>query len=88
MTNICRKSIRDVVHFCRDPYAKTYARAALDQGMNGEMEGEELRTQLLYIICNTGYWRGQLARQTKLALKTAIAELGQEQKELVKDNAR
>ena len=51
-------------------YAKTYARAALHNPYTGkEMEGDELKTQLLYVLNNLTYWRGEEARQAKSLLK-------------------
>jgi len=51
-------------------YAKAYATAALcNPYTHKRMEGDELRTQLLYILNNLTYWRGEEARQTKQTLK-------------------
>jgi len=44
-------------------YAKTYAKAGL------EMTEEELKIQVLYVLNNLPYWRGELARQVKQVLK-------------------
>jgi len=44
-------------------YAKTYAKAGL------EMTEEELRMQVLYVLNNLLYWKGELAKQVKQALK-------------------
>jgi hypothetical protein len=35
------------------------------------MAGEELRVQILYILSNLEYWRGQEAREVKKVLKEA-----------------
>ena len=47
------------------PQAITYARACLVIGM----EGLELKTQLLYVLTNLTYWRGEEAKETKAILK-------------------
>ena len=50
----------------RDSWAaESYAQAALDR----QMEGEELRVQLLYVLNNTAYWRGERAREVKAILR-------------------
>lgn len=52
------------------PYAKTYANAALRNPYTGtEMEGHELKVQLLYVSSNLQYWRGEEARGVKETLK-------------------
>ncbi len=52
------------------PYAKTYTLTALMNPYTGrEMEGEELKVQILYILNNLGTWRGEEARATKAILK-------------------
>jgi len=86
-----REAIQIVIDECPDPYAKTYARAALELGgsddavvvstdagvgiahkKTGEMMlGEELKIQILYIISNTQYWRGERAKEVKKVLKQA-----------------
>jgi len=51
-------------------YAKSYVEAALHHPYDGsEMEGEELRVQLLYIYSNLTHWRGARAREVKAILK-------------------
>jgi hypothetical protein len=35
------------------------------------MVGEELRVQLLYVMCNLAGWRGERAREVKAVLKAA-----------------
>lgn len=54
-------------------YARAYAEAALNHpfGVNRVMEGEELRVQLLYILNNLQYWKGERAREVKAVLKKA-----------------
>lgn len=47
-------------------YAVSYAQAAFDH----EMEGEALRVQLLYVLCNLDHWRGEEARRVKTVLRT------------------
>ena len=44
-------------------YAKSYARAGLD------MTGYELKIQILYILNNLIYWKGEGARTAKAYLK-------------------
>ena len=45
------------------PYAKSYARAGLG------MTGYELKIQVLYILNNLVFWRGEEARTAKAYLK-------------------
>jgi len=33
------------------------------------MEGEELKVQILYVLSNMNYWRGQRAKEVKTVLK-------------------
>ena len=40
-----------------------------------QMVGEELRVQLLYVISNLAYWRGERAREVKAVLKAATKNL-------------
>lgn len=46
---------------------------AIQMGL-GSDEGEKV--QLLYITCNLGSWRGEVAKEAKVALKARIKELG------------
>ena len=46
-----------------NPYAQTYINAVEQSIAEYGIEG--LKTQLLYIKCNLGSWRGESARQTK-----------------------
>lgn len=46
-------------------YAQTYAKAAIDLGMDGFM----LRCQLLYVLNNLSGWRGPTAIKVKSRLK-------------------
>ncbi len=47
------------------PYAKAYAQTG-----QGLVSLESIKVQVLYILNNLQYWRGDLARQTKAALKS------------------
>ena len=38
------------------------------------MAGEELKAQILYILCNVGSWRGERAKEVKKVLKVAAEE--------------
>ena len=52
------------------PYAKTYAQAVFHNPHTGkEMEGKELRVQLLYVLNNLSQWGGQVARDVKGVLR-------------------
>jgi len=52
------------------PYAKTYAGAALCNPYTGVvMEGDELHTQLLYVLSNLTHWRGYEAQVVKDVLR-------------------
>jgi len=57
----CLKVVRD---FCSDPYARTYAKAALRH----QLKGDELKGLLLYVLANTRHWRGKTARNVKKVL--------------------
>lgn len=46
-------------------YAVNYAKAGLT------MEGEELRVQCIYILCNLAYWRHSKAKEVRAVLKRA-----------------
>lgn len=62
-----RKALEVVVKECPNPYAKTYADAALALGM----VGEELRVQCLYVLSNITHWRGPKAKDVRATLKEA-----------------
>lgn len=68
------EAIRAVIYECKDQYAVTYAQAIptarRDYGDNG------VRSQLLYVMNNLQYWRGERARTVKAVLKAEIARLG------------
>ena len=59
--------------FNHQEYAETYAlnynEAYLMYGVDG------LKTQILYVQSNLGYWRGEKARAVKLELKAAVIML-------------
>ena len=48
-------------------YAKTYAEASLEAFVRYGNEG--LEHQIPYVLANLSGWRGELARETKAALK-------------------
>lgn len=50
-------------------YAQTYAKAGIG------MRGEALQVQILYVLCNLGGWRGEVARKVKVALKKVESSL-------------
>jgi len=50
-------------------YAQAYAEAGLS------MEGDSLRVQILYVLNNLQYWRGEVARRTKKELREVEKKL-------------
>jgi len=44
-------------------YCVNYARAGLRMG------GNELRVQILYVLSNMAYWRGEVAKEVRAGLK-------------------
>ena len=53
-------------------YARTYAQAALNHPYSGgEMKNEELKVQLLYVLNNLQYWKGDRAKEVKAILRKA-----------------
>lgn len=52
-------------------YAQTYAKAAIDLGMDGFM----LRCQLLYVLNNLSGWRGPMAVKVKSRLRKLRKQL-------------
>jgi len=88
-----KEALEAVVKESNNPYAKVYARAALELGDSRNtviveqdnnpyigiahektgkvMIGEELKTQILYILSNLQSWRGERAKEVKAALKQA-----------------
>lgn len=74
MPDELKSALRTVLRECPSSgygeYAKAYARAALLHPITGEpMRGVELRTQVLYVLSNLTYWRGENARRIKMTLK-------------------
>ena len=59
-----KEALRIVFVECSNPYARSYANKGL------YMEGEELDTQILYVLSNLGGWRGERAREVKKALRS------------------
>lgn len=84
-----KEALEAVVNESNNPYAKTYAQAALELGDATEgdvttigntisvdikptdkmMVGEEMRVQLLYVLSNLSYWRGERSKEIKDILK-------------------
>lgn len=57
---------------CNDPYAQTYLRA-IPKAI--ELDGKNaLRVQLLYVMNNMRYWRGETAREVKKTIKAYLAK--------------
>ena len=53
-------------------YARAYAQAALNHPYSGgEMQSEELKVQLLYVMNNLQYWKGDRAKEVKAVLRKA-----------------
>jgi hypothetical protein len=52
---------------CPNGAAKSYARAGLNNWRIQDEHG--LRVQCLYVLSNTNYWRGELAREVKKVLR-------------------
>ena len=53
---------------CKDPYAKAYLDAIPQAIDEYGMEGFE--TQILYVFTNMAHWRGPVAREVKLVIKS------------------
>lgn len=90
-----KEALQAVISESNQPYAVTYAKAALELGgsskgiiactrakievkheVTGDMMiGEELQVQILYVISNLSYWRGERAREVKAFLKNASKEV-------------
>ena len=86
-----KEALEAVVNEAPDPYAKTYAQAAIELGGSENaivvstehcvgiahektgkmMVGEELKVQILYVLSNLQYWRGERAKEVKKVLKEA-----------------
>ena len=60
------EAIEVICNECPDPYAKSYAMVARC------LEGNMLRVQILYILSNLQYWRGERAREVKRVLKGVV----------------
>jgi len=61
------QAFNNVIRDCKDPYAREYAKAAMQVASAFGTEG--LRTQILYVLSNTAHWRGPLAKETKATFK-------------------
>lgn len=55
---------------CKDPAALAYLHGIRDSVLDFGTEG--LRTQLLYFLTNTCFWRGELAREVKKVMRAFI----------------
>lgn len=66
MPRSLRDALNKVIKNCPDSCARSYARALLRDG--NWLTPDERRHQILYILANTGYWRGQEAREVKSVL--------------------
>ena len=76
MDDKVRNALQAVVKECPPSgygeYAKAYAEAALNHPYQGSyMEGEELRVQIIYVLGNLHYWRGDRVREIKGILRAA-----------------
>jgi len=76
MDNLVRAALKAVVLETPssgfNDYARAYAQAALNHPHNGgEMENEELKVQLLYVLNNLQYWKGERAKEVKAILRKA-----------------
>ena len=60
-----QEALATVLRDSNNGYAKAYADTAF--GMNSNDPG--LKTQLLYVLSNLQYWRGEQAKQVKAVLK-------------------
>ena len=56
-----------IVAHCPDQYAKAYAKAGIDLVESRQFDA--LPTQVLYILSNLSYWRGEQARDIRATLK-------------------
>jgi thymidylate kinase len=69
-----KEALQAVLNISKDtgftPYAKAYARAALEIIPNGSKEA--MIIQVRYVLSNLQYWRGQDARDTKKVLNDYI----------------
>jgi hypothetical protein len=66
-----------MVH-CSNEYAKAYAYAWLNGNVTRRMAeygipGDAAAGQAVYILSNLGGWRGDVARETRVALKRIVA---------------
>lgn len=62
------KALKVVTASCTDPYARAYAQTAIDMNMRGY----ELKVQVRYVMSNTQYWRGTIAKETKQILNNYL----------------
>ena len=67
-----REAIAAVFAECPNPYAKSYAAPTAVAEAELRFGDEGLKTQVLYILCNTGHWCGPRAKEVKSALRTYI----------------
>ena len=64
-----REAIAAVFAECPNPYAKFYAAPTAVAKAELRSGDEGLRTQALYILCNTDHWYGPRAKEVKDALR-------------------
>jgi len=63
-------AIKAVINDCKDPYAQTYARAAMTAAVQYGTEG--LKMQVRYILGNVSQWKGEIARESKKVMRAYI----------------
>ena len=56
-------ALQNVIDTCPNAYAVAYATEAMHTSL------EDLPGQLLYVLSNTGSWRGPLAKESKIVLR-------------------
>lgn len=66
-------SIATILDQCKNEYARTYAMAIPQSYVEGGLHG--VKVQLLYVQSNLQYWRGEKAKEVKVALKKVLVQL-------------
>ena len=68
-------ALHTVVDQCPSFAAASYATAALDMALDPDPDNPtELRVQVLYVLSNATYWRGDQARTVKHFLRQWVKE--------------
>ena len=67
-----KEAIAAVFAECPNPRAKSYAAPTAVAEAELRFGDEGLRTEVLYILCNTDYWCGPRAKEVKDALRAYI----------------